>query len=232
MLQLARSKKTAKSEREKFGKRLIQARAKERGTTIAVQERQLRNAYGQRKLAQKVKRLTGKQRGAPLRPVTAPNEQDPNSRTNCHDKVSIENASTSEGTRQFSQTNGTPLMQHDFMSRVGYLAELPGAEEIMNGTFVPDPGMDPYAVKFLSHLKMESVVRNATPVSRVISMASYQASWKKMKPNTSSSHFGPEFVHYIAGSRDIQIAEFEATMAKIPYASGYNPEAWNYCINY
>jgi hypothetical protein len=44
-------------------------------------------------------------------------------------------------------------MQTDFVQRVGYLAELPRADEILNGTFVPEPRMDPYAVQFLSHLK-------------------------------------------------------------------------------
>jgi hypothetical protein len=44
-------------------------------------------------------------------------------------------------------------MQTEFLQRAGYLAELPGAEEILNGTFVPELGMDPYAVQFLSHLK-------------------------------------------------------------------------------
>jgi hypothetical protein len=117
-------------------------------------------------------------------------------------------------------------MQTDFVQRAGYLAELPGAEEILNGTFVPEPGMDPYVVQFLSHLKMETAVRTQPPISKVISTQSYRDSWKKMKPNTSSSPFGPTFVHYIAGSRDQQIAEFDATMANIPYASGYSLEVW------
>ncbi len=86
--------------------------------------------------------------------------------------------------------------------------------------------MDPYAVQFLSHLKMETAVSTQPPISKVISTQSYRDSWKKMKPNTSSSPFGPTFVHYIAGSRDQQIAEFDATMANIPYASGYSPEVW------
>jgi hypothetical protein len=46
-----------------------------------------------------------------------------------------------------------------------------------------------------------------------------------MKPNTSSSPFGPTFVHYIAGSRDQQ-RESIATMANIPYASWYSQEVW------
>jgi hypothetical protein len=117
-------------------------------------------------------------------------------------------------------------MQTDFVQQVGYLAKLPGAKEILNGTYVPQSGMDPYAVQFLSHLKMEVAVSTQPPISTVISTQSYQDSWKKMKPNTSSSPFGPTFVHYIAGSRDQQIAEFDATMANILYDSGYSPEIW------
>jgi hypothetical protein len=219
-------KKTASTERVNFGKRLMKARAKERNTTVAAQEKQLRNAFGQRKLAQRVKRLTGKQRGAPLRSVDAPADANVVARKECSDKLSIEQAFKAEGTRRFSQTNGTPLMDPDFVQRVGYLAELPGADEILDGTFQPHPDMDPYAAQFLSHLKMEQAVRDSAPVSRAISTESYRASWAKMKSTTSSSPFGPTFVHYIAGSRDDQIADFDATMANIPYASGYGPDAW------
>jgi hypothetical protein len=117
-------------------------------------------------------------------------------------------------------------MQTDFVKRVGYLAKKRGAEEILRGTFTPGPDTDPYTIQFLSQLKMDPEVQKSKPVSRAISTESYQKSWKKMNPHTSSSPYGPEFVHYIAGSRDLQIAEFDATMANIPYASGYNPIAW------
>jgi hypothetical protein len=219
-------KKKADTERILFGKRLIQARAKARNTTVAAQEIQLKNAFGQRKLAQRVRKITGKQQGDPLRSVTAPDLHNPLSCIECQDKLSIEQAFVGEGTRRFSQTNGTPLMQPDFVQRVGYLAELPGADEILNGSFVPEPTMDPYAIQFLAHLKMDPVVRDNGPISKAISTKSYQDSWKRMKPNMSSSPFGPAFVHYIAGSHDDQIAAFDATMANIPYASGYSPEAW------
>ncbi len=46
-------KKTATQERVKFGKKLIQARAIARNTTVAAQEKQLKNAFGQRQLAQR-----------------------------------------------------------------------------------------------------------------------------------------------------------------------------------
>ena len=72
---------------------------------------------------------------------------------------------------------------------------------------------------------MEQAVRDSKPLSKAISTKSYQESWSRMKPNTSSSPDGPAFVQYIAGSRNQQIADFDATMANIPYASGYTPEA-------
>ena len=48
-------KKNAHKLRETFGKKLIKARAKARNTTVEVQEKQLRQAFGQRALAQRVK---------------------------------------------------------------------------------------------------------------------------------------------------------------------------------
>jgi hypothetical protein len=209
------------------GKCLLKARAKERNATVETQATQLKNTFGQRKFAQRVKRLTGKQRGAPLRSVNAPAGNSNTNWVECTNKLSIKQAFACEGTQRFSQTNGTPLVQTDFVQRVDYLADLPGAAEILNGTFVPKPGLDPYAVQFLSHLKMETAVSNQPPISKVISTQSYQDSWKKMKPNTSSSPVGPTFVHYIAGSRDQLIAGFYAAMANISYASRYSPaEVW------
>jgi hypothetical protein len=224
-------KKQASQERIDFGQRLLQAKAKEIGSTVKAQKTQILNAFNQRTLAQRVKRLTGKQRGASLRSVTAPSNTNPDARIDCQDKLSIETAFVDEGTRRFSQTNTTPLMQPDFVHRVGYLAELQGADDILEGTYIPEEGTDPYAVQFISHLKMEASVRDSPPISKSISTESHQAGWKKMKPNISCSPFGPAFVQYIAGSRHPKIAAFDATMANIPYASGYSPEVWTKMID-
>ena len=71
MSQYNKLKKNATKLREHFGKQLIKARAKERKTTVEVQEQQLRHSFGQRALAKRVKRLTGKPRNT-MRCVTAP----------------------------------------------------------------------------------------------------------------------------------------------------------------
>ena len=222
-----KAKKEASTLREQFGKRLMIARAKDKKTTIEVEEKQLRQAFGQRALAKRVKRLTGNPRNT-MRCVNAPSAD--GTRVDCFDRHSIEQACMGEGTRRFSQTSSTPLMHKDFIARVGYHAELSGADEILNGTFIPPDNMDKYAVQFLSQLKMQPIV-NDQKISKAITTDSYQESWKRMKPNTSSSPFGPSFVEYIAGSRNKRIAEFDATMANIPYASGHTPQAWTKMVD-
>jgi hypothetical protein len=211
--------------REKFGKRLMQARAKELKTTYEAQEKLLKQAFGQRALAQRVKRITGTPRNT-MRCVNAPvHANGEGDRRDCFDRNDIEVACMAEGTRRFSQTQSTPLMQPTFVSRVGYHAELSGADDILAGTFVPDPDFDPYAAQFIAQLQMNPEVRDQT-LSKAITTQSYQESWKRMRPNTSCSPSGPSFVDYIAGSRDNHIAAFDTTMANIPYAGGYTPKAW------
>jgi hypothetical protein len=223
-------KKEAANLRKKIGKRLVKARAKSLGTTVAVQEKQLKQAFGQRALAQRVKRITSTPRNtmrcvnAPIAANGAGNGRD------CYDRVDIEKACMEESTRRFSQTQSTPLMHEDFISRVGYHAELPGAEEILAGTFISHLQTDPYAVQFIAQMKTDPIV-NGHPLTKAILTESYQASWRHMKPNTSCSPSGPAFVDYIAGSRDDTIAAFDTTMANIPYASGYTPHAWTQMTN-
>jgi hypothetical protein len=221
MSQYKNLKKKATTLREPFGKKLVKARAKECKTTVEVQEKQLRQAFGQRALVKRVKRLTGKPRNT-MRCVNAPPRTGEGPRTDCYNRKSIETACMEEGTCRFSQTASTPLMQP---SQVAYHPELPGADQILEGTFVPHPDMDPYAVQFIEQLKMQECVQGET-ISKAITTGEYKESWKRMKPNTSSSPFVPTFVDYTAGSRDDTIAEFDVTMANIPYASGYTPETW------
>jgi hypothetical protein len=62
--------------------------------------------------------FSAEEEGAPLRSVTAPTANH-DIRKDCQDKKSIEEAFIGEGTRQFSQTNYTPLMQQNFVQRIG-----------------------------------------------------------------------------------------------------------------
>jgi hypothetical protein len=204
-------KKDATHLREKFGKRLMQARATAQITTYAAQEKMLKQAFGQRALAQRVKRITGTPRNT-MRFVNAPKiATGEGDRHDCYDRKDIEKACMDEGTRRFSQTQSTPLMQPEIISRVGYHAELPGADEILAGTFQTPSDLDPYAAEFITQMKMDPIVKDHQ-LSKAITTQSYQESWQHMKPNTSCSPSGPSFVDYIAGSHDHNIAAFDSTI--------------------
>jgi hypothetical protein len=137
-----RVKKQASKERITSLNASCKQEQREKNTTVVAQEKHLKNDFGQRTLAHRLKQLTGKQRGALLSSVNAPADGTKEAQKECSDKISMEQAFMEEGTRCFSQTNGTPLMDTDFINRVGYLGELPIPNKILEGTFITDTGMD------------------------------------------------------------------------------------------
>ena len=55
--------------------------------------------------------------------------------------------------------------------------------------------------------------------------------WKRAKERTSSGRSGVHFGHFMAGAKHTGIATFDATMAQIPYQTGYSPKIWQHGVN-
>jgi hypothetical protein len=91
-------KKKSGQERILFGKRLVKARAKEGDTMVKAQATQLKYAFGQRKVAQRVKCPTRKQPVAPLGSVNAPASNSNINGGKYTNKLSIKQAFACEGT--------------------------------------------------------------------------------------------------------------------------------------
>ena len=53
-----------------------------------------------------------------------------------------------------------------------------------------------------------------------------------MKERTTTGSAFLHFGHFKAGVRDPVIADFEATMAHIPYATGYSPQRWQHVVDF
>jgi hypothetical protein len=70
----------------------------------------------------------------------------------CVTKLAIENGCIDETWLKYSQTNQTPPMTQPLQQDLGYLASTPQAQQILDGTYEPPPGTDPYAVKLLQEL--------------------------------------------------------------------------------
>jgi hypothetical protein len=101
-----------------------------------------------------------------------------------------------EDSRRFSQTGDTPFMQSPLLEDFGYLAQGPASRLVLNGSYVPPSGTDVYARKLFRQLAMSPSVSSAPPMSVVMSTS------------------------------DPMLASFDATMANIPYATGYSPLRW------
>ena len=57
--------------------------------------------------------------------------------------------------------------------------------------------------------------------------SSFIQGWKKMKETTSAASLsGIHFGHLKAATMDPSLAEFEAAIAHVPYATGYQPTQW------
>jgi len=98
---------------------------------------------------------------------------------------------------------------------------------VLAGTFEPPQSCDPFTKKVLAHLKRPATVR----LTKAPELAEYIYRWKRAWEETSSSYSNVHFSHYIAGSQDERIAQFNAGMAAIPAATGYSPNRWRHGLN-
>jgi hypothetical protein len=109
----------------------------------------------------------------------------------------------------------------------GYLALGPAASADLYGSYLPPPGTDVYARKLLAQLKMHSKVVASPPMKVTFSVEQHIQGWRKAREFTATGPSGLTFSHFIAATHDPLLASFDATMANIPYATGYPPEDGN-----
>jgi hypothetical protein len=117
-------------------------------------------------------------------------------------------------------------MTSPLLNDFGYLAQGSATAEVLAGTYVPPAGTDMYAKKLLLQLKIDPRVAQAPPMNGTFSTAEHSKGWRKAKAFTATGPSGWTFSHFIAGTFDPLLAAFDATMANIPYATGYSSLQW------
>jgi len=182
----------------------------------------------QRKESRLIKNATNKARSGGISMVIAPNEN--GERVECRTRSEIETACLKENKRRFYQASNTAFLQPPLLDLVGPLGTGPAAQSILDGTFDPPEGTDPYAVKLIEMLAMPAVIRASPPVDISLNVENFQKGWRRSKEATSAGgtlHFG----HFKASVQDEELAEFEAIMSNIPYQTGVPPERWKESTN-
>jgi hypothetical protein len=126
----------------------------------------------QRRDARIIRRASSKLQSGGLTSVVAPDSQ--GNWVELTKKEDIERALCAENALRFNQAKDTPLLQEPLFSEVGPLGIGPASQAILDGTYDPPPGTDPWAVKLLPHLAMPQVVKDSNDsIPAGISLASH-----------------------------------------------------------
>jgi hypothetical protein len=221
-----RIKQGADANRQTWLKGLAVALEEKGNTSASTHYRTLIEREKQRQAARQIKRVTGKLRSGGLLSVVAPQADGTwIELTSPHD---IAQACLHENERRFHQANDTPFMVSPLSNDIGHLGVGSVANQILRGEYAPPPGTDPYAEKLIQHLRMEEDVASAPPMSTVITTEEHCRGWQRVRERTSSGPSGLHFGHFKAGATRRSVADFEATMANIPFATGYSPTRWQH----
>ena len=160
-------KHDADTSRTNFLEDLAEARAADRRTKMAANRQQAKHnakTYSSetelrslikrertRKTWARISRAIGKERLAGLMIVEAPNEDGTWSEVT--EKNEIEEACINENKRRFTQCHNTPFLQSPLIDDFGYLGVGEAAGRVLDGTYTPPPGSDPYACRLLKGLQ-------------------------------------------------------------------------------
>lgn len=117
-------------------------------------------------------------------------------------------------------------MAPSFLIDIGYLADTPAALEVINGSYIPPAGTDPYMVELLACMEMPTALRESPPFPFVVNERENRLAWMKQRERTSGEPSCLSFAHYKAASQDDMLNSVDTLLRMVPLLVGFSPEAW------
>ena len=139
-------------------------------------------------------------------------------------KYLIDQACLEENMQKYTQTKGTICTQEPLRSLLGRYGETELCNNILEGNPTLPEGTPEYVNDFMAELK--KVTTDKEDVSLQISTSEFKEGWGKMKESTSSGKSGVHFGNLITCAEDDKLAQFESSIAQIPFMTGYSPLLW------
>ena len=205
----------------------LQTKAKELAKVRNIEEKnvylQLIAGEQQRKSARKIKYVLNKVMGGGVTKISLMNRQGIWEETT--NKQAIEKGCAEENASKYRQTETTPCMRGQLQEDLGYLGNTASSQAILDGTYIPPEGTNPYITEFLQQLQYDPNAHNKPPIATLPTEA-YTQGWKRKKEFTSAGKSEWTFSHSKTCALDQNASDFEATMAHIPYITGYTPLEW------
>ena len=227
--------------RDKFIEELANARAAANDTTRAAELRIMESRRQQRALGSSMRTLSGKGFHQPLTSLTTETTESTTlpdgSRTwtpklsVITEKVPMEKAALDEYSRRLHLTTTSPPMIPPLVTELGYLGIGPACKAILDGTYIPPAGVDPFAGQWLSQLDWATPTIPSTKPEGIfrscgLTTSEHVSSWKHAKERTSPGHSGLHPAHWKVSSTDPYLATMDAAWANYPLLSGYSPSRW------
>ena len=216
-----------KRQSKELRKSFLHGKAKELALTLKQDETNIYNQLilreQQRSSARKVKFVLQKVLGNGVTKISLLNNDGQWEETT--NKLHIEQGCADKNTSKYRQTQDTPFMQGQLAQDVGYLGNTAAAQAILDGTYNPPPGTNPYTTEFINELQYDRNALNNPPLE-TLPTDDYIHGWKKKKEFTSAGKSGWTFSHSKTCALTKSTADFEATMSHIPYVTGYTPLEW------
>ena len=138
-------------------------------------------------------------------------------------KIEVEEAIMENNSRRFHLTRNTPLMAPYLSRKIGFLANTPYAESIIQGNFTQNDRLSSETNEMLELIGN----RPTQPtITASITKNDFQAYWKRAREKTSSSFSGRHFGHYKAASTNDYISEVHACFVHIASETGIKIDRW------
>ena len=113
-----------------------------------------------------------------------------------------------------------------FLDDFGYLADTPAALSVIESTYVPPTGTDPYLAELLSYLAMSHSIQVSIPFPFVVNKRENRLVSMKQRERTAGEPSCLSFSHYKAASQDKMLNSVDTFLLMAPLLVGFSPQAW------
>ncbi len=147
--------------------------------------------------------------------------------TECSTKEDVEAVLFPVNEAKYKQCNNSPFLQQPLLADFGFDGNTIHTDEVLDGTYVPPPGTDPYTCLLLNHMTRPTTIPLDSHLPPpVITTEDHKLSWKRAKEYTTSGKSGIHFGHYKAQAEDDELAALDASRRSIHYSTGETLQRW------
>ena len=175
-----------------------------------------------REMGRLAKRISGKAASAAVTKVTHNGAEQTR-------QVDVENALCEVNYAKVRASDDTTFMMEPKQSEFGLLNETPASQQVLDGTYVPTPDTTEPTRKVLRNAAIEARYRRIKPKHkprRVITTEDHIKGFKRAKEKTSAGLSGLHFGMFKAQIKRRNLAELDASMRSVAYATGYSYKRW------